>query len=180
VMAESATKQVFLIDSNSFIAPFRSYYPMAHFPSYWDWLQKIISQSAARVIIPKSVYDELTSGDDELAVWVKDNLEPFVYDESEDAEVWKKYREVINYVHASGCYRGAGMTNWDKLGKADPLLIAVAAVKGWKIVTFERSAGHVSPQNPMTKEPKIPDVAKVFGVVCVTLYSLEDEFALNL
>jgi len=175
---EMGSRTNYLMDSNSFIAPFRNYYAMGHFPSYWGWLKAIIVQPDSRVKVPLAVYEELTLGGDDLSKWTQGNLQGITYD-SDTIEVWAKFGEIINYVHNSGCYYGAGKINWDQIGKADPLLIAIAAVKGWQIVTFEQSSGNVSPRNPTKKEPKIPDVARQFGVKCVNLYEVETVFALR-
>lgn len=178
-MDERPIQPVYLMDANSFIAPFRNYYAMGHFPSYWAWLADIIKNPDSRVNVPKVVYNELISGGDHLSQWPRQNLQEFAYGVDDDG-IWQRFGEIINYVHESGCYRGAGMVNWDQQGKADPLLIAIASVKGWQLVTFEQPSGNISARNPTKKEPKIPDVAKKFGVACVNLYDVEKTFGLSI
>lgn len=55
----------------------------------------------------------------------------------------------------------------------------MAAAYGWKIITFEQPAGQLSAKNPMKKEPKIPDVASVMGVGCISLFQIEDRYQLS-
>lgn len=172
-------KGAFLLDSNSFIAPYRLYYSMSHFPSYWTWLSSQITNGDNTMIIPKIVFNELTQSDDELSNWVKDNLQQFVFNEYEhNPDVWNNYGEIINYIHNCGCYKNPGKVDWDQAGKADPVLIAIAKSYDCHIVTFEEPSNNLSPKNPMKKEPKIPDVASHFGANCVNLYYLQDQFKL--
>lgn len=49
----------FVIDTNSFIEPFRQYYSMSHFPSYWAWLEDRIAGDSREIIVPEVVYQEL-------------------------------------------------------------------------------------------------------------------------
>lgn len=178
-MKSLSGKDTFVLDSNTFIAPYRNYYAMDHFPSYWSWLKDEFAMYESKLVLPKIVYAELTSSPDRLANWVRAELQPFVYVGYENEPlVWGKYQQIINFIHTSGYFTGAGISNWDQNGKADPLLIAMAAAYGWKIVTFEQSAGRLSKKNPTSKEPKIPDVAAAFEVDCVDIFLLEEKFNL--
>lgn len=169
----------YLLDSNTFIAPARQYYSLVGFKSYWNWLS---SQKRDNILLPKIVYDELTKDqDDALATWVKDNFEEVVYKDYENEnEVWNKYREILNYVVTCGYYKDPGKSEWLKDGKADPMIIAIACVKNATIVTFEQSAGKLSEKTPVKKEPKIPDVAKKFGVKCINLFEFEKRLKINI
>ena len=85
----------------------------------------------------------------------------------------------MNYLQTCGYYRTAAIANWSQKWKADPKLIAIAAAYGWQIITFEQPAGQLSAKNPMKKEPKIPDVASVMGVGCISLFQIEDRYQLS-
>lgn len=181
-MAHKTTDTVYVLDSNTFITPFKNYYSMSNFPGYWQWLRDTFQQTSGRLVLPEIVYNELTAGqnsEDKLSTWVINNLKDLVYsDYRRDNDFWTQFASVIDHVHNSGFYRDPGRTNWDQLDKADPQLVALAALKKWKIVTFEERVGNLSTKNPMKREPKIPNVAEHFGVECVNVFTLESEFNL--
>lgn len=178
-MGQLDANDAYILDSNSFIAPFRNYYSMEHFPSYWNWLKDSFSTNPKNLILPKIVYDELTTkSDDELSEWVKSNLQPYVYDESHDTDMWLTFQKVLNFIQTSGYYIKPGVDDWLKEGKADPQLVALAVAHKWKVVTFEESAGVLNKNTPMKKEPKIPDICDHFGVECVNLYLIEEKLQL--
>nr|WP_289758741.1 DUF4411 family protein [Lactobacillus taiwanensis] len=89
-----------------------------------------------------------------------------------------------------GSYKDSSVANWSQAGKADPLLIAIAmTLGGCKIVTFEQRSGNFikndqgnmvlkNRNNPIGKEPKIPDVADQFDVPCISLFELEEDLQL--
>lgn len=57
--------------------------------------------------------------------------------------------------------------------KADPWLIAAAMAKNAIVVTNEQAV-HPIPNNPLKKEPKIPDVAEAMGVRSINLREFYD------
>lgn len=180
-MQQLANDAVYILDSNTFITPFRNYYSIRYFPSYWQWLKDTFQQNAERLILPEIVYLELIAGgqEDNLSTWVKDNLSSLVYADYRQSPIfWERYAEVLDYIHNSGLFKEPGRSNWDSLNKADPQLVALASINGWKIVTFEERVHNLSPKNPMKKEPKIPNIADHFGAECVNVYELEEEFCL--
>lgn len=171
-MVFDINKGKYLLDSNSFIAPSRSYYKLEMMPTYWDWLANHQNDG---LVIPKIIYDELINNDDELSQWVKKNLSAIVFQAYEqDSDFWSEYGKVINYIQNSGYYKNPGVNNWMQDTKADPKIIAIAKIYNLQIVTFEQSVGNLSKKNPIKKEPKIPDVAAHFGVNCIDLFKLEE------
>ncbi|MFH1002644.1 MAG: DUF4411 family protein, partial [Chloroflexota bacterium] len=54
------------------------------------------------------------------------------------------------------------------LGGADPWVIAHARALGGRIVTFEKP-------EPYSKKPKIPDVAALFDIKCISLWDMLTE-----
>ncbi|MEE6716953.1 DUF4411 family protein [Schleiferilactobacillus harbinensis] len=175
-MIGQVERNAFVMDSNSFIEPYRLYYSFDHFPAYWDWLKKMIVSASPSVIVPKVVYNELANSGDRLAKWLSSKeIKPYIYSDYEnDTHVWDYYGKIASYIHTSGLYCEPGLSNWDQAGKADPLLIAMAAANKWEIVTREVPNNGLSKKQQTKKEPKIPDVAKVFDVTCVSLFDLED------
>lgn len=181
----------YILDSNSFISPYNDYYRQPLFPSFWNWYKEEITKPQGDIILPKCVYDELEAGKDDLAEWVKNNLNPVVYNERKIDAVWNNYAQVINFI-SNGSYRTPAVNNWKQAGKADPLLIAIAmTLADAKIVTFERRSGNFrrnsngnivlkNQNNPLGREPKIPDVADQFNVSCITLFDLESDLKLKI
>ena len=99
--------------------------------------------------------------------------------------------EVINYIQNCGAYRTGSINEWKKPGKADPVLIAIAKQYDYEIVTFEKESGQFGYDSnrkwnwkknggPSKHEPKIPDIAKHFGISCITLFDLEEKLGLSI
>ena len=61
-------EEKFLIDSNSFMAPYRQYYAFDLIPTYWDELSK--RTESGRLVLLDMVKAEIDKGEDDLAEWV--------------------------------------------------------------------------------------------------------------
>lgn len=180
ILASSTNNAKFVIDSNSFIAPFKQYYSMSHFPSYWAWIEGCLTGTSREIVIPEVVYKELSGSGDQLSEWIANRIQPCVFKGYEaDYQYLTQYGKIMNYLQTCGYYRTAAIANWSQDWKADPKLIAMAAAYGWQIITFEQPAGQLSAKNPMKKEPKIPNVASVMGVGCISLFQIEDRYQLS-
>ncbi|AEG40038.1 DUF4411 family protein [Lactobacillus kefiranofaciens] len=178
----------YLLDSNCFIEPMKRYYSFKAFPSYWKWLNEELNKENSLLVISKCVADEINV-DPRLEKWTQEHFSNLVYDKNRDPFVWSKYAEIINYVQNCGAYQTGSVNEWKKPGKADPLLIAIASQYNYQIVTFERESGQFGYDvnnewnwkhngGPIRHEPKIPDIAKHFGVSCITLFDLEEKLKL--
>lgn len=169
----------YVIDSNSFIEPFKRYYSMEHFPSYWEWMKQCLLDNSSEIVVPEVVFNELKNSKDKLATWISSYVEPVVFKEyGNDPAYFVEYGKIMNYLQDCGFYQRPAIDNWSQDWKADPKLIAIAAAYNLKIITFEQPAGHLDRRNPMKKEPKIPDIADYMGVSCVSLFQVEDELKL--
>jgi hypothetical protein len=106
------------------------------------------------------VYNELTSGSDELAKWIKKLKSPMFW--QADANVQSALTPINNYVmsHYSPT-QGAKF-----LSGADPWLIAHAKATSSTVVSWEALVANNS------QKPKIPNVCAHFGIPCLTLYQL--------
>lgn len=62
--------EIFLVDSNSFMTPFRFYYAFDLVPAYWKELNKHIN--SGRIVVLDIVKDEIDKGNDDLAKWIAD------------------------------------------------------------------------------------------------------------
>lgn len=59
-------EEKFLIDSNSFMTPYRQYYAFDLVPTYWDELSK--HADTGRIILLDMVKDEIEKGQDDLVI----------------------------------------------------------------------------------------------------------------
>lgn len=58
----------FLIDSNSFMTPYRQYYAFDLVPTYWEEISKCTS--SRRLVLLDIVKAEIDKGEDDLADWI--------------------------------------------------------------------------------------------------------------
>ncbi len=147
----------FWMDADSLITPFRGPYRFEAVPQFWEFLKQ---QAQAGVIgSPELVLDkELTSTGpppDSLELWAK-SLRGVLF-LPPDAPTQLKYKDVAEHVQKNARYKQQWIAPF--LSGADPWLVAYAAAQGGRIVTFEKP-------EPLSSKPKIPDVAKQFGVSC--------------
>jgi len=107
--------------------------------------------------------------EDGLSTWIK-NLNNFKPQSTRTSSILVNYRKVLNYVQSCGLYKDEALRNWAQKDIADPWLIAVAMELKAIIITEEVSVGSgLSTKNP-SKNAKLPDVAKHFGVKCENLF----------
>ena len=162
------SEQMFLIDSNSFITPYRQYYSFDFARSFWDQLEQNID--SGKIAILDIVLDEILKGKDELKDWVA-GLKPEHFIDHRDAQILAYYGEIMQYLQTSPYYKETALAEWAKATVADPWLIAVAKVHNCTIVTFEGPNSNPNEKQPW-KMAKIPNVADEFGVQTVNLFSM--------
>lgn len=143
---------IYLIDSNIFIEAKNRYYGFDFCPAFWDFLDKEISKTTIFSI--KEVYTELSKGDDDLALWIKDRKDTSFFIPVDDEETQKEFMKIAQYVQSNFSQEEVNKF----LSVADPWLIAKAKVLGATIVTHEVLA----PIN--TKKVKIPNICAYFGI----------------
>lgn len=166
----------FLIDTNSFIAPYRQYYAFDLIPSYWSELSK--KAKTGRIVLLDMVKDEIDKGEDDLADWV-DKEKGFVICNHVSPDIIGKYQDVMQYVQSCGLYKEQALEAWAPANIADPWLIAAASIHSYTIITWEGPSGGLSPKNP-NKNAKIPDVAKAFGVKTNNLFYMMRELGITI
>ncbi len=150
----------FLIDSNSFMTPYRQYYAFDLVPTCWAEISK--HADSGRLILLDMVKAEIDKGQDELAQWLNQQNGFIIYNHV-TPEIIPQYQEVLQYVQTCGLYKPQAVQNWAYADVADPWLIAAAAIHHYTIITAEIPSGGLSKKTP-NKNAKIPDVAKEFGV----------------
>ena len=155
----------FLIDSNSFMTPYRQYYAFDLVPAYWEEISKCTS--SGRLVLL-----------DDLADWISRQA-GFVICNHISPEIIGKYQEVLQYIQMCGLYKEQALQTWANGDVADPWLIAVAAVNDYTIITAEVPSGGLSVKNP-NRNAKIPDVAKKFGVRTNNLYYMMRQLGIKI
>lgn len=162
----------FLLDANTFIEAKGRYYGMSICPAYWDLLLR--AHERGRIISIDMVKQELTSGNDELADWVKDNNHIFIPET--DLEIQKLFTDAVLPTVYGMSHMKPG-THEEFLSGADPWLIATAMYKRATIVTQEVYKPDIK------KKIHIPNVCEMLDVAYMDtfdmLYSLEAEFVLS-
>ena len=167
----------FLIDANSIITPYNTFYQFDFAPSFWTQLGNNLSKD---IYIIDKVKNEILKPNN------KDNLSNFITSinknniiKTSQIDIIQKYSEIINFIASSPLYTEKALKNWCDEKVADAWLIATAFVHNYTIITFENSAGKINPKNP-SKNAKIVDVAEVFNVKCKDLYYLMKELKFKL
>ncbi len=158
----------FLIDSNAFMTPYLNYYPFDLAPSFWRQLEMHIQDGA--IIILDMVKDEVKQGHDDLSAWMNDLQINTLIDHRQNAII-EGYSDILGFLQSSPCYKQDAVTEWSKATVADPWLIATAAAFNCTIITFEKPIPGLS-EKAATRRPKIPDVAREFGVKTQNLFYL--------
>lgn len=164
-------KEVFLIDTNSFIEPKNRYYAFDLAPGFWSQFTKHIESRDIAVL--DMVRDEIEKGEDALSNWIKSIDIPEIVNHK-DGAIISKYSEIINNIAQNPCYKQSALQEWSRESVADPWLIAAAAAKGYTLITMERPVVTLNPNNP-SKYAKIPDVANTFKVKTGDLFYMMRE-----
>jgi hypothetical protein len=151
----------YLLDTNSFVTPNKTYYNMQRCPQFWKWILDM-NRNGILFSIQK-VKQELMNYEDELKEWVSQQDDNFFL--PFDEECLKAFFKVTAAVNENKFYSEAHRAIF--YDGADPYLISHALAHGFTIITFEKSAG-----DPRTKKVKIPDVCKSLTVGCTDLWGL--------
>lgn len=161
-------QEIFLIDSNVFMTPFRFYYAFDLVPAYWKELEKHLN--SGKVVVLDAVKDEIEKGQDELSYWLTE-VENLVVVPKVTEQTIKEYQKVMQFVASSGYYKESALATWAPSNIADPWLIAAAKSNDYTLVTQEVKSGGLSKKNP-NKYAKIPDVANYLGVKTINVYDM--------
>lgn len=160
--------EVFLVDSNSFMTPFRFYYAFDLVPAYWKELVKHIK--AGRIVVLDNVKEEIDKGDDDLSKWIQ-SLDGLTVIPKVTEQTVVHYQKIIQYIASCGLYKESALNTWAQGNIADPWLIASAKVNGYTLVTEEKPSSGLSKKTP-NKGAKIPDVARYFGVKTIDVFDM--------
>lgn len=141
-----------LLDANVFITAKNTYYGLDIVPAFWSWLedQALVGTLASTDLI----YDELKTGGDDLAEWVKERKQLIFHVRSDSATVAGYVDRIHGWARQEG-YRDHAIANF--MDCADPFLIAAATEWGYAVVTHEVASRS-------RKKIKIPDVCRFLDV----------------
>lgn len=169
-------KEVFIIDSNALITPYKFYYSFEIAPKFWDVVAKHIALK--NIVVFDKVFDEISSKDDQLSRWIKsiDNLEQIRF---KDSEIIGNYGEIMNYISTSGFYSPVAFDAWAQATKADPWIIAAAMAYNYTVITFETFNQGLNVKHP-SKIVKIPNVCQQFNIKCKDLFYMMHELSIRL
>lgn len=150
----------YLLDANTYIQAMNTYYHVDFCPAYWDWLDRQFNQGELASI--NIVYDELVSGQDILATWIKQRKNQFVA--VDDALTQQAFSSIANYTAQNPYFKPFEIARF--LAGADPWLIAKAKTTGAILVTQEKSVGTNS------TKVKIPNICQQFAVDHIDTFEL--------
>lgn len=162
------SKNAFLIDSNSLITPYRSYYPFDFAGTFWK--QLMVSIVNGEVVLLDLVGAEISKGEDDLSKWVNSVDRRLILSRNSSAML-SHYADVLKYIQTSGLYTGQALNRWASGGVADPWLIAAAKSYSYTLVTLERPNSGLNPLNK-SGSAKIPDVCNALHVDCCDLFRM--------
>jgi hypothetical protein len=149
-----------LLDANVLIVAARDYYPLARVPEFWDWL--LHHGTAGNVKVPLEIFEEVSSGNDDIAQWltVREHETALCFDEEVDVTL-------VQRVTREGYAPDLLDHEVDKIGR-DPFLIAYALqAANRSVVTTETSK-----PNRTRANRHIPDVCGQFGLPCINTFGL--------
>jgi len=138
---------IYCLDTNFFI-DLKRFYFFGVFKTLKANLENLAQ--TGRIVIHKTVLDEIKRQDDDVSKWVKTTIK-MVEDIDDDQ------KEILPDIIAEN-------TNWTKGEKtpADPFIIALAEVKHYTVVNREK----VAPYNKGANS-RIPAVCEKRGVLCI-------------
>lgn len=156
----------YIIDSNCFITPHRSFCPTDVGVSFWNKVRSLYETGA--ICSLDKVKDELYGNSDDLKIWMTGNLKEDFFLPFENEASVQRLSEIMRWASASTFYTSKAKEKFLRMDKADIYLASFASVnpQQWTVVSMETSA----PNSP--GEIKLPDVCNQYNVKCIQLQSM--------
>jgi len=159
----------YLVDANVLIEAKNRYYSFSICPGFWDALAwKAGMGSVGSVDVVKN---ELASGNDDLAKWVKHAVPTVAIRSTNDVDAVSWYERVMQWVLAEPRFLQAAKDEFARA--ADPWLVAYAGAHAMTLVTQE------TPEPLFRKKVKIPDVCRQFGVACTNTFQMLEDLGVS-
>lgn len=161
----------FLIDTNCVVTPYNDYYRPRYVLSnpFWERMRQLVKSGEVGILT--LVRDEIVKGAQEgdwLAEWVQ-SVADEVIDPKQNSEIVDNYGEIMRYVaNPINAFSRNAQQSWMRDGVADPWLVASAREYDAAIITFEKYVKRI-PNQPAAGA-KIPNIAREYGVSCVSLF----------
>lgn len=155
---------VFVLDSDVFIAAKNAYYAFDICPGFWAGILQAHARKSVRSI--DRIKAELLAGqpNEDLVLWVKDQVPATFFDGTQAKEVLDAYAEIILWVQRSSQYYPQAKAKFAT--EADGWLVAYSMVHGTTVVTNER------PRPDSRKHVLLPDVCAQFNVRPADTFSM--------
>ena len=156
----------FIVDSDAFITPYRTFYPLDLFPDFWSFIRREILSDNIKIL--DLVYVEIAPETDPLSDWLSaiKNLKKI---DHRDSTIINNYSNILNYIQSCPFYKPAALHSWATGTVADPWIVATAISHSFTVITFEKpNAGLI--KNQPSKDVKIPDICKQFNVKYESLF----------
>lgn len=155
----------YCLDSNVLIQAWRFYYSPDICADYWEILNKFGKEG--RILLPNSVFDEITKVDDDLTKWIKkSDIRRLAHTE----RVIQRWREI----QEKDPLHKFLVDNIKQRSLADPWIIAHAMDEGACVVTKENK----ETARPITRI-KIPNVCDSMGVRWINDFQLAKELGIR-
>lgn len=153
----------YLLDTNIFIRS-KNEMPMDIFQGFWQRLATLACEGI--IFSSVKVKEEIDRGNDELKQWCDDQLPkefflPF--------DAYSEYARLMTWANDSRLFTAPAKQEFATV--ADAFLVATAASRGMKVVTFETSDPNCK------KRVKIPDACIALGVSYCSLNDLLHELS---
>lgn len=140
----------YVFDTSSLVGAWVRSYPPDLFPGVWAHMDELAQ--AGQLIAPEDVLEELKAQDDDLLGWVKTRTDAIIVPTTR--ALLLEARDVL------ADHQGLTKTGTGR-GRADPFVIALAALRECPVVTQE--------QGGSTAKPRIPYVCTARGVACMSI-----------
>lgn len=150
-----------LLDANVFIEAKNFYYRFDTFPGFWEWLDA--EQARGTLLSIKPICDELLSGNDELAAWVKKRKNTGWFLPVDDFETQQNLTQIAAWL-AEQPFKDIAKSEF--LNGGDPWLIAKAKSIDATVITQET----FDPRS--RKKVKIPNVCRALQVPYMNTFDL--------
>ena len=135
----------YCLDTSAILDGWARYYPPESFPSFWEQLDTLFERGNAFTC--RQVLVELGGRDDGAQEWLADHADSVI---EIDADRFALAQTISDEFPGWADRRRNG---------ADPFVVALGEMRGWKVITGERIAGTLNP-----RKTKMPDVCVHRGV----------------
>lgn len=125
----------YVFDTSSLVGGWVRSYPPDAFPGVWENMDRLAN--AGGLCPPEEVLDELKAQDDGLLAWVNDRAGSIIVPTS---------RALMLEARAVLADHGALTKTGTGRGRADPFVIALAALRGLPVVTQEQGGSASKPR----------------------------------